>query len=790
MSTIDIKRLIKELTLEEKAGLCSGEDFWHTKAVERLGLPPVMVSDGPHGLRKIARRQDRIDQSESVKAVCFPTASALACSFDRDLLYSLGCALGEECQSEKVSTLLGPAVNMKRSPLCGRNFEYFSEDPYLAGELAANYVNGVQSKKVGTSLKHYAANNQETRRMSISAEVDERTLREIYLAAFETIVKKAQPWTMMCSYNCINGTYSCENDWLLNQVLRKEWGFQGLVMSDWGAMNNRVASLKAGLDLEMPSANGITDKEIVQAVKDGTLSIETLDLSVKRVLELVKKYLEGSKEGATYDLEEHHKLARKFANECAVLLKNEENILPLKETAKVAFIGEFAVSPRFQGGGSSHINSFKISNALEASREYKVNYAKGFSILKDELEEDLLKEAVALAKEAQVAVVFAGLPNHYESEGYDRTHLNLPACQNALIEEIIKVQPNTVVVMHNGAPVLMPWADKVKGILEVYLSGQAVGEATSDLLFGKTNPSGKLAETFPKSLQDNPSYLNFPGTNRTVEYKEGVFIGYRYYDAKEMEVLYPFGFGLSYTTFDYSDLGFKVIKGKPEGFHNNTDDHILEDCQPEVVSPEQDSNRNQKQPVRMKDTDHLQVTLKIKNTGKLFGKETIQLYVHDREASVIRPVKELKGFEKVALLPGEEKVVTFTLDQRSFAYYCTERNDWYAESGEYEIVIGKSSRDIVLTGTVLMESTAVNPFVIDDRTTFADAFSRLKDPTELLLMIKRAHGDTTTVEINPQEAKNMIAGVEGMPLHSLRSFSKYGVQIEEVEKLMESTLGV
>ncbi|MHB8129745.1 MAG: glycoside hydrolase family 3 C-terminal domain-containing protein [Mobilitalea sp.] len=514
MKSIDIKKLIKELTLEEKAGLCSGADFWHTKAVERLDLPDVMVSDGPHGLRKQDMLDKQLGLGASIKAVCFPTASALACSFDIELLNTLGCALGDECQAEEVSTLLGPAVNMKRSPLCGRNFEYLSEDPYLAGELASSYVNGVQSKNIGTSVKHYAANNQETRRMSISSEVDERTIREIYLTAFETIVKKAQPWTMMCSYNCINGVYSCENDWLLNKVLREEWGFQGLVMTDWGAMNDRVKAVKAGLDLEMPSANGITDNHLVEAVKNGTLSLEVLDLAVERVLTLVKKFYEGKSEGATYDLEEHHSLARKLATECAVLLKNDA-VLPLKETAKVAFIGEFAATPRFQGGGSSHINCFKITSALEASKEYSVSYAKGFDILKDESDAELVAEAVKLAKASEVAVIFAGLPDHYESEGYDRNHLDLPACQNTLIEEVVKVQPNTIVVLHNGSPVVLPWADKVKGILEVYLSGQAVGESTVDLLYGKVNPSGKLAETFPKRLQDNPSYLNFPGTNRT-----------------------------------------------------------------------------------------------------------------------------------------------------------------------------------------------------------------------------------------------------------------------------------
>jgi beta-glucosidase len=763
LNSIDIKQLLSEMTLEEKAGLCSGANFWYTKPIERLGLPSVMVSDGPHGLRKQESPPEQLGLGETVRAVCFPAASALACSFDKELLNRLGSALGDTCQAEQVSTILGPGVNMKRSPLCGRNFEYFSEDPFLAGELAASYVKGVQSKNVGTSVKHFAVNNQETRRMSISAEVDERTLREIYLAAFETIVKKAQPWTMMCSYNCINGTYSCENDWLLNQVLRKEWGFKGLVMTDWGAMNNRVEALKAGLDLEMPSSKGITDKEIVEAVQNGALSMEVLDTAAGRVIELVKKYEDCKKEAATYHLEEHHTLSRQISNECAVLLRNEDQILPLNKEAKIAFIGQFAENPRFQGGGSSHINCFKISNAVEASKEYKVNYAKGFDTSKEETEEEIFKEAVALAKESEVAVVFAGLPDHYESEGYDRTHLNLPMCQNTLIEEIIKVQPNTVVVLHNGSPISLPWADKVKGILEVYLGGQAVGESTVDLLFGEVNPSGKLAETFPMRVQDNPSYLNFPGTKRQVEYKEGVLIGYRYYDARNMAVLFPFGFGLSYTTFEYSNLELKVISDQ---HHNQDTDGSL----------------------WMKDTDRLLVSLKVKNTGNRFGKEIIQLYVHDREASVIRAPKELKGFEKLALAPGEEKTVCFTLDKRSFAYYSTELKDWYAETGEYDILIGKSSHEIVLTGTVTLESTLKLPFIMDDRTTFADIMEQLKDPSRLLATLMEPFGNMAGVDSNAGEDRMLMEMMKGIPLHALRSFAPNVMMEDDIKNMVEGLM--
>lgn len=741
MITFDIKKLLSELTLEEKAGLCSGVDFWHTKPISRLGIPSVMVSDGPHGLRKQTTREDLLDIGESAKAVCFPTAAALACSFDRDLLHKLGIALGEECQAEDISTLLGPAVNMKRSPLCGRNFEYFSEDPYLTGELAASYVNGVQSKNIGTSVKHFAVNNQETKRMSVSAEVDERSLREIYLAAFETIVKKAQPWTLMCSYNCINGVYSCENDWLLNQVLRKEWGFEGLVMTDWGAMNDRIKALKAGLDLEMPSSNGITDKEIVKAVQEGRLTVEELDLAVKRILELIEKYVQGKQENATYDFDEHHKLARNMANECAVLLKNDNQILPLKKETKVAFIGEFAASPRYQGGGSSHINSYKVTCALDSAVEYNICYAQGFEIDNDELSNDLKSQALKCAQEAEVAVIFAGLPDIYESEGYDRTHLSLPPCQNILIEEITNVQPNTVVILHNGSPIEMPWVNKVKGILEVYLSGQAVGESTIDLLYGIANPSGKLAETFPLRLQDTPSYLNFPGTNRTVEYREGIFIGYRYYDSKEMDVLFPFGHGLSYTSFEYKNLSLEVLHIDSEGNYAT-----------------QNSSSDYDTLISMSENDILRVSVTVKNTGDRFGKEIIQLYVKDNETSVIRPLKELKGFEKVALSSGNDKVVSFLLDKRAFAYYNTELQDWHVESGEFEILIGKSSKNIVLSASINVENSIELPFVIDDRTTLSDVLSHVKDTASVKNLIKDSFGDAVTSS-EVEEDKNVDGSI-------------------------------
>ena len=748
----DVKAIIREMTLEEKAGMCSGKDFWHLKGVERLGIPEVMVSDGPHGLRKQAEEADHLGLNESIKAVCFPTACATACSFDRDLLEEMGERIGDECQAEDLSVILGPAVNIKRSPLCGRNFEYFSEDPYLASQMAAAHIKGVQSKNVGTSIKHFAANNQEHRRMSCSSEIDERTLREIYLAAFETAIKEAKPDTVMCSYNRINGEFASENHWLLTEVLRDQWGFEGYVMSDWGAVNDRVKGLKAGLELEMPGSGGNTDKEIVEAVKNGELEEAVLDRAVERILNIVFKFTDNRQEGK-FDLEEDHKLAAKIAGESMVLLKNE-GVLPLSaQGKKIAFIGKFAETPRFQGGGSSHINSFKITSALEAVKEVaEVTYAQGYDVKEDVIDQAMLDQAVETAKEADVAVIFAGLPDAFESEGYDRTHMRMPDCQNTLISEIAKVQENVVVVLHNGSPVEMPWADQVKGILEAYLCGQAVGQAEVDILFGKVNPSGKLAETIPYKLSDNPSYLNFPGDGQKVEYKEGVFVGYRYYDTKEMPVRYPFGYGLSYTTFEYSDLQLSSDK--------------------------------------IKDTDKLKVTLKVKNTGNRAGKEIVQLYVADKTGAASRPVKELKNFVKVELQPQEEKTVEMELDKRSFAWYNTDIHDWYAASGEYEILAAASSRDIRLKKTVYVESTTELPMHIHMNTTIGELLEnpRTKGVIEGMTdsLIQHMGGSSEEENSAASEAitKEMsLKMMENSPLRSMRSFM--GMTTEEIQEFIQ-----
>lgn len=765
---LDVKKLVNELTLEEKASLCSGADFWHTKAIDRLNIPAAMVSDGPHGIRKQESLADHMGVAESIKAIGFPTASAMACSFDRDLLHKVGDALGEECVAEDLAVLLGPGINMKRSPICGRNFEYYSEDPVVAGELGAAFVNGVQEHGVGTSLKHFAANNQEWRRMSISAEIDERTLREIYLAAFETVVKKAQPWTIMCSYNRINGVYSCENDWLLNKVLRDEWGFEGLVMTDWGAMDERVPSLKAGLDLEMPDCHGETDKLIVKAVQSGELEESVLDAAVERILTMVDKYLTARKgiDPASmvhplpssvergYDVAAHHALARTTAEQSAVLLKNED-ILPLQKDKKIAFIGEFAKVPRIQGGGSSHINNTSVESALDAAGD-SVSYAQGFHIDEETTDETLLQEAITLAKESDVAVIFAGLPDSFESEGFDRTHLNMPANQNELIARISEVQPNVVVVLHSGSPIAMPWLDKVAGVLQMYLAGQASGGAAVNLLFGDATPCGKLAETFPLHLEDNPSYLNFPGNREKVCYQEGVFIGYRYYDKKKMDVLFPFGYGLSYTDFTYSNMKV-TVNGK-----NAADVDVI------------------------KETDEIVVSADITNTGNCDGAEIVQLYIKNPVVYEIRPEKELRDFAKVFLKAGETKTVTFMLNARAFSYYETRIHDWYAESGDYEILLASSSRDIRLQDTVSITGSKKIPFVADYITTCEDVELFAKDGSALDEMLRRSgfaeatdhDGDDS---MGSGTADMMKAMFTGTPLHSILSFSSEELTYEDIQ---------
>ncbi len=742
-----IKELVSQMTLEEKASLTSGADFWHTESIERLGIKKSMVSDGPHGLRKQEVKGDHLGLNDSIEAVCFPAGCALAASFNKDLVTKMGEALGNECQAEGVSVILGPAVNIKRSPLCGRNFEYYSEDPLVASEIASAMIKGVQSKNVGTSIKHFLANNQEHRRMSSSSEVDERTLREIYLAAFEGAVVKEKPWTVMCSYNKINGVYAAENKKYLTDVLRNEWGFDGYVVSDWGAVNNRVKDLEAGLDLEMPGTGGVNDRFIVEAVKNGSLDEEILNNACERILNIVYRFEENRDSNAVFDRDLDHELARKVAEETIVLMKND-SILPLDKNDKIAFIGKFAAKPRYQGGGSSHINSHKVVSAMDEVKGMEnITYAQGYIDEKDEIVEELINEAVEAAKKSKIAVVFAGLPDNFESEGYDRTHMKMPNCQNALIDAVCKVQPNTVVVLHNGSPVEMPWKDKVKGIVEAYLGGQAIGSAVVDILFGKVNPSGKLPETFPLKLEDNPSYLYYFGEGDKVEYREGVFVGYRYYETKKMDVLFPFGHGLSYTNFEYSNITI-------------SDDHI-------------------------KDTDTVTVTVDVTNTGDVFGKEVVQLYVSPKNNKIIRPVKELKGFEKIALEPGETKTVSFILNKRSFAYWNMEIHDWHVESGKYDILIGKSVSDIVLSREISVTSTVRIPKTYTLDSIFGDLMEDEKAMAVLNPLLGQFGNSLNVSEeggaINSQMLESMI---KNMPIRALLGFVP-NIELEYIYNILD-----
>ena len=731
METGKLWELIKQMTLEEKASLCSGADFWNTKSVERLGIPAVAMSDGPHGLRKQKDAADHLGINESIKAVCFPAGCAVAASFSRDMAKLLGETLGEECQAEEIGVVLGPAMNIKRSPLCGRNFEYYSEDPYVSSEMASAYVEGVQGKDVGTSPKHFMANNQEYRRMTSSSVMDERTMREIYLSSFEGMVRKAKPWTIMNSYNRINGTYLCESREMLTDILRDEWGFDGFVVTDWGAMNDRVSALKAGCDLEMPSSGGITDVEIVEAVKEGRISEEVLDETVFRLLRIMYRCLENRKEGAILNLEADHEVARRIEEESIVLLKNEDNILPLKKGKKTAFIGKYAKSPRYQGGGSAVINSFRVESAWETAEDKEnMIYAQGYDDAEDVTDEELLKEAVKAAQEAEVAVIFAGLPDSFESEGYDRKHLRMPDCQNRLIEEVAAVQPNVIVVLHNGAPVEMPWIDKVKAVLEVYLGGQAVGGATMDILYGKANPSGRLPETFPMRLEDTPCYLYYGGENDVSEYREGIFVGYRYYTSKNMETLFPFGHGLSYTSSTYSGLNLEKKS--------------------------------------IKESEILNVSVEVTNTGKTTGKEVVQLYVSPKGGKVIRPVRELRAFDKIELAPGEKKTVRFALKSRAFSYWNSKIHDWHVETGDYEIQIGKNAAEMLLTETVHVEPEKEIPREYTLNSTLGDILSDPKGKAVMEQAMGSMMSSPETVQMADQAVEASM--LEGMPLRQMLSF--------------------
>ncbi|MCP5195152.1 MAG: glycoside hydrolase family 3 C-terminal domain-containing protein [Pseudomonadales bacterium] len=664
--------LVQQLSNAEKATLCTGRTFWELHGVERSGLPSLWVTDGPHGLRKQQGDSDHIGLNDSVPAVCFPPAVGLASTWNRDLLQEIGAALGEACVSEKVSVLLGPGVNIKRSPLCGRNFEYFSEDPYLSGHMGAAWVCGVQSQGVGTSLKHYAANNQESHRMVVDAIIDERTLREIYLPGFEITVTKAQPWTVMCSYNKLNGTYLAENHLLLTRILKDEWGHTGLVVTDWGACNDRVKGIAAGLELEMPGNGGIHTPAVLAALGNGELSEAQLDAAATRVVELILKSRPAFETDRDYDRDAHHLLARQAAEQACVLLKNDGALLPLAKGGKLAVIGALAAAPRYQGSGSSQINPTRLDIPLaEIQRllgtEHAPRYAAGYNLDDDACDQRLIDEALAIARDADTVVLFVGLPDSYESEGFDRMHMRLPAPQLQLIDAVARLTDRLVVVLQNGAPVELPFVDRVPALLETYLGGQAGGSAVARILFGEANPSGKLAETFPVRLEDAPCQDWFPGEPRQVQYREGLWVGYRYFNSTETPVAFPFGHGLSYTTFAYHKL--RLASGAGNWTVDTT---------------------------QLGDWDGLRIQCEIENTGAVAGYEIAQLYIGAPAGAVYRPRRELRSFAKIWLEPGQTGTVVFELGSRAFAHWCTHAQDWRVVQGEYRIEVGASCVDIRL----------------------------------------------------------------------------------------------
>ncbi|PPL16426.1 glycoside hydrolase family 3 C-terminal domain-containing protein [Microterricola pindariensis] len=737
--------IVAGLTLEEKASLTSGADFWSTKAIDRAGVPRIVLTDGPHGVRLQREGSDHLGLADSVPATCFPPAVALGSSFDSELLERVGVALGEEAKAEGVGVLLGPGINIKRSPLCGRNFEYLSEDPIVSGVLGASLVRGLQSEGVGTSLKHFAANNQENDRMRSSSDVDPRPLREIYLRGFQRVVEDEQPWTVMCSYNRLNGVYTSENPWLLNSVLRDEWGFNGVVVSDWGAVNERVIGVAAGLDLEMPGGGGRTDAELVAAVQAGTLDEAVLDVAAQRNIELALKAQAGADADASYDVDAHHALAREAAARSIVLLKNEGALLPLSASASVAVIGEFARTPRFQGAGSSLINPTKVDNALDEIERVvgaeRVAFAAGFTLAGSAEDEAaaLRAEAVAAAGAADTVVLFLGVPAADESEGFDREHIELPAAQLALLDAVLAANPRTVLVLSNGGVVrLSGFEARVPAILEGWLLGQAGGGATADVLYGVVNPSGRLAETIPLRLEDTPAYLEFPGEFGHVRYGEGLFVGYRWYDARSMAVQYPFGHGLSYTSFAYSGLALAA------------------------------------------DAAGITATLTVTNTGERDGREIVQVYTALAGSGVQRAPQELKGFASVALAAGESRAVSVQLRRDELAYWDIRVDKWVVEGGDYTVAVGASSRDIRLTGTVSVDGDTVRlPLTAN-----SSIGELIADPVAGPMMMQAM----AAMFGGSEEAGSADEGMEKMmasfPIGRLASFPGMGVEPEMIEQLL------
>lgn len=750
-----ITKLRRKLNLEQMTSLCSGENNWETKSYEALGIPKVVMSDGPHGLRVEAEKEEgKIGVGDSLPATCFPPATLAACSFDESLIREMASAIAREARAAGVDLILGPGLNIKRSPLCGRNFEYYSEDPYLSGHLAKAFVEGARKEHTGATLKHFFGNNQETRRMTINALIDERALREIYLKGFEIAVKEAGPMAVMCSYNSVNGEFLSQNKHFLTEILRNEWGFEGIVMTDWGAVYDRVKGVKAGLDLEMPGSGGVNDKKIFDAIKEGKLKKTRLNEMAERLIAFALEAEENRQPAGTpepVDINEQHLLARRIAAESMVLLKNEDSLLPLdREKLKtIAVIGKMAFDPRYQGSGSSKINPYRIEapyDAIAAETEEKVKLltAQGYSDSSDEKHRRIVKEAAETAGKADVAVVFAGLPDKLESEGYDRTSLKLPENQLEMIRRVCEEQPNTIVVLFNGGVVDLEFEDQPKAVLEAWLGGQAVGAAVSDIIFGRVNPSGRLAETIPMRLEDTPAYINFPGTEDSVNYGESIFVGYRYYDYVNRSVRYPFGFGLSYTTFEYSEMKASAAD----------DGTVIASC-------------------------------RIKNTGARAGKEVIQLYTGKLDGKVQRPIRELKGFTKIDLEPGEEKVVAFELSKDDFTYFNPTRNAWTQEEGPHLVFIGASSRDIRLKAEIALPAPPLPKLT---RYSYMDDFMANPRGRQVIEMIMSQFQSVTGKTIDTGDAFFMTM-LHGTPVSKIVTFTNGLLSDKSVDRILEFVNG-
>lgn len=745
--------IVKRLSLEEKCKFCCGIDFWETFGIEEFNIPSIMLCDGPHGLRKETTEKFMFISTKVVKSTCFPTATALASTFDEKLINRMGKALGEECRKEDVAVLLSPGINIKRLPICGRNFEYFSEDPYLSGKMGSALIKGIQSKGVAACIKHFTANNQEKYRMTVNSIIDERALREIYLKGFEIAIKESNPWSVMMAYNKLNGQYCSENKYLIQNTLRNEWNYKGCIISDWGGVNDIISSINNGLNIEMPGYKDDYYKVLQNAVKNNEVDEEILNESVSKVIELILKYKEGKKVSYKCNFQEHINLAEEIAEGSAVLLKNDDNILPGNKFQNIAIIGRLAKEPVYQGLGSSKVNPNTVDNAYDAflKNNCNIDYADGYSLENDEINELLVKESIKIAKNKDIVYLFIGLPKYYEAEGYDRKNLNLPKSHNNLVYEISKINKNLVVILQGGSVMVMPWSNIPKAILLTHLSGCRGGNATVNLLLGKKNPSGKLSETYANKLEDYPSMRFYPGDKNHLEYRESIFVGYRYFDSAEIRVKYPFGFGLSYTTFQYSNM--KV----------------------------QYNNQN-----------NIEVSITITNSGNMEGKEVIQLYISCLNSKLFRAKQELKGFKKINLMPKASKEVTFILNEDCFTYYNIQTHKFEVEEGQYSINIGSSSRDIKYSTVINKKGSNVKtPDYKEKSQVYYELYKKELNPSKL--EFENIYGKELPIATNiaypftMNSTINDIKNAYGGDL-IISAINKKAYKVAKGDKLMEITV--